>query len=298
MNQIDIHADDYALSMNASRIILQAVNQGQLHSTSILPNMSCFEEAAELWKSELKEGMNPHLSIHLNFMEGYSCSEPKKVSLLTDENGLFTVGWIGLVKYDHNRKKRKEVKAQLKTEIRAQIQKVAGTYRLGEKGQKLRIDSHQHTHMIPLVMEALLEVIDEDRLAVEFIRNTREDWRIYLTKPGMYPTYRLINIIKVILLNWYSYRNEKLLKNRNLTPMVFFGLLFSGKMDYERVSCFLPGLQKRCEKKGRMLEVTLHPGGLLEEEISGEFNDPSSLHFYLSKGREIEKDTLEKMRRR
>lgn len=293
MNQIDIHADDYALSMNASRIILEAVNKEQLHSTSILPNMSCFEEAAKLWKKELKEGRTPFLSIHLNFMEGYSCCEPGNLPLLTDENGLFNVTWFGLVKYNYNRQKRTEVKHQLKIEIRAQIRKVTQVYCLGEK---LRIDSHQHTHMIPLVMEALLEVIDEEKLSVEFIRNTREDWKIYLVKPGFYPTYRLINIIKVILLNWYSLRNRKLLKDRDFPSMIFFGLLFSGKMDYERVSCLLPILQKRCHKRGNILEVVLHPGGLLEEEIGIEFNEASSVDFYLSEGRKIEKDTLERIK--
>ena len=53
MTKIETHADDYGLTMEASKKILQCVKEGKLSAVSILPNLSCFEEAALLWNNAL-----------------------------------------------------------------------------------------------------------------------------------------------------------------------------------------------------------------------------------------------------
>ena len=45
--RIDVHADDYALSMNVSRTILQCIKDGEIDSISVMPNMSIFDEAMD-----------------------------------------------------------------------------------------------------------------------------------------------------------------------------------------------------------------------------------------------------------
>ena len=54
--------------------------------------------------------------------------------------------------------------------------------------QGLRIDSHQHTHMIPVVAEALFEVLEEQGWKASYIRDAKEPFlyfckRLLYTKP-------------------------------------------------------------------------------------------------------------------
>lgn len=52
MPQIEIHADDYAISPHSSEDILDCLRAGKLDGISVLTNMSCFEEYAEKLKAE------------------------------------------------------------------------------------------------------------------------------------------------------------------------------------------------------------------------------------------------------
>ena len=41
------HADDYGISINASKEILSLVQQGKLSGISVIPNMSCFADCKD-----------------------------------------------------------------------------------------------------------------------------------------------------------------------------------------------------------------------------------------------------------
>lgn len=291
MAKIEIHADDYGLTMTASRQILKAVNEGELSAVSILPNMSCFEDAALLWKNELDKDRRILISVHLNFMEGYCLEDPSQISYLAQENGLFKISWTDLVRYNYNKKIRNHVKIQLKREISKQLNRVIEAYDL-LNGKKLRVDSHQHTHMIPIVMESLLEVIKENNYPLEYIRLSKEVWAVYIKKPLFYPTYSPVNIIKVMILNYFSIKDEKLLQQAGIPPMVLCGVFLSGNMDYKRVASLIPDLQKAADDKKVLLEVLFHPGEALEEEMEDEFNQTGGREFYLSPGRKTERESL------
>lgn len=241
---IDIHADDYGLTLNMSKDILNGINEGKLTSISIMPNMSCFENAKELFYANIDKSRMLDISVHLNFMDGYCVSDKSKLSFQVDEKGLFSISWGDLVKYNYNYFVREKVKTQLKIEIKAQLYRVMEAYRLLEAGKKLRIDSHQHTHMIPIVMEALLEVINEEKIPTEYIRISKEPWIVYLKEVKYIPTYRIINIIKVLILNWYARKDEHLLEGNKVPAMFLSGVFMSGKMDIERVQTLLPELKK------------------------------------------------------
>ena len=45
--------------------------------------------------------------------------------------------------------------------------------------QELRIDSHQHTHMIPVVAEALFEVLEEQGWKVSYVRDAKEPFFLF-----------------------------------------------------------------------------------------------------------------------
>ena len=292
MKRIDVHADDYGLTLNTSKDIMEGINAGKLHSISIMPNTTCFEDTREYFYSNVDKDKMPAISVHLNFMEGYCVSDKSELSYLVDEEGLFHISWGTLVKYNYNFTVRDKVKAQLKKEIKAQLFRVIEGYHLLENGRKLRVDSHQHTHMIPIVMESLLEVIREENIPTEYIRISKEPWTVYLKKVHFIPSYRIINMIKVMILNWYSIGDEKLLKAAGIPTMLLSGVLMSGKMDIVRVRALLPDLKEYAGKKHVQLEVLFHPGTALKEEVGKEFNHPDANVFYLSSNRHIEYEAM------
>ena len=88
MPQIEIHADDYAISPHSSEDILACLRAGKLDGISVLTNMSCFEEYAEKLKAEYGSfPKKPRLTVHLNFMEGHCAANPEEVPHLVDKNG-------------------------------------------------------------------------------------------------------------------------------------------------------------------------------------------------------------------
>lgn len=295
MRKIDVHADDYGLTLNTSKDIMEGLNAGKLTSISIMPNTTCFEETRAYFYDYIDEDKMPAISVHLNFMEGYCVSDKTDLGYLVDEEGLFNISWGTLVKYNYNPLIRSQVKKQLKQEIKAQIERVINGYGLLDSGKRLRVDSHQHTHMIPIVMESILEVISENNIPTEYIRVSKEPWIVYLKKAHFIPSYRIINMIKVIILNWYSIKGEKLLKEINIPTMLLSGVFMSGKMDIVRIRALLPDLKVYAEKRNVQLEVLFHPGYALEEEIGREFNHPDANEFYLSSNRKVEYEAMMKL---
>ena len=295
MKNIDIHADDYGLTINTSIDILKGVNAGKLTSISIMPNMSCYEETKAYFEANIDHNKMPYISVHLNFMEGYCVGDKSKLRHLVDEDGLFYIGWGSLVKYNYNYLIRNKVKKELKIEIKAQLEKVIKDYRLMEDDKKVRIDSHQHTHMIPIVMEAVLEVISEENIPIEYIRIAKEPWIVYMRELHFIPSYRMINMIKVMVLNWYSIKDERLMNDMGIPKMYLSGVFLSGKMDVVRVRALLPRLIEYAHEKERNLEILVHPGTALEEEMKREFNHPDNNIFYLSSNRKLEFETMMKL---
>lgn len=287
--KIDIHADDFGESLHASKDILECLKNGKLDSISVLANMSCFEKCAEMYRAEREcFKKEPLISVHLNLMEGRCLSEPEILEGLVDREGHFCISWEKLF-FQSWLPGRSELKNKLKKEIFLQIEAVKKEF---PEMDKLRIDSHQHTHMIPVVADALFEVLEENQWEVEYIRNAKEPIGPFLKMNSLYSSYQAINFVKNILLNFCSVLLERKLKIRKVAPMYLWGLIMSGHMDEERVRKLLPSMVKKAEKKGRILEILFHPGRVLEEEISEEFSQKDAILFHVSKDREIEKEAV------
>lgn len=290
MPKIDIHADDYGISANTSRDIMEAILAGKLNSVSIMPNMSYFKEAKVYWFSQIKK-QNVDISVHLNFMEGHCVANKEALSMLVDSEGLFFISWGTLVKYCLNPFLYEKAKKQLKIEIKAQIEKVACAYNL-DVSTGIRIDSHQHTHMIPLVMKALVEVIKEEHWSVDYIRDAKEVLPPYFCSMRLWERTQGINFIKVAVLNTFSVMDQKYFKELHLPKMILSGVFFSGKMSGERVERILPSLAKAADIRKSTLEILFHPGYAEKEELDENFNHPDANRFYISDNRKIEYDAV------
>lgn len=308
MPKVDIHADDYALTVNTSKNMLSCMQRGELDSISILPNMSCFRECMDLLYQAIPNlPFLPMMSVHLDFVEGYGLTGGGHASLLVkSDNNLLRLSWGELFVLSYLPWTRGETKGQLKREIKMQIEtvqaaisraiKTAHEYGIPCAQKNLRIDSHQHAHMIPVVWEALTEVIEEEHYTVEYIRNSKEMLGAFLSKISLWKTYRPVNIVKNILLFLYSYKVDCYTKTHNLSRMYIWGLVMSGHMDYDRIVKLYSGIQAKAEKDHRVLELIFHPGRMLPEEMSEEVDEKAARDFYLCNNRHMEMDTVSRVR--
>lgn len=304
MFNTDIHADDYALTIHTSQDILNCMKAGKLDSISVLSNMSCFHECMELLLKEIPAlPFLPMMSIHLNFVEGNCLAGAKEVPMLTRKSSnLVGISWGNLFVLSYHPLKRREAKIQLKKEIRAQLAagwkeiskclELARADKIPCKQQGIRIDSHQHAHMIPVVWEALTEVIEEESYPVEYIRNSKEVLGAFLSEVSLWKTYRPINFVKNRLLSVYSYKVDRYAKQRSMQQMYLWGLVMSGHMDYDRIVRLYPKIAAKCKKENRVLEFCFHPGSALPEEVTEEIGDKAACDFYLLPDRQVEMDAV------
>lgn len=307
MVKIDIHADDYALTVNTSKDILDCMKAGKLNSISIVPNMSCFEQCMDMLYEEIPSlPFLPLMSVHLDFVEGRSLAGNEEVPLLTGTNSdLMGLSWGGLFKLSYFPWKRNEAKRQLKKEIKAQIERVQKAvercWKIAESSgvactQKgLRIDSHQHAHMIPVVWESITEVVAGEGYSLEYIRNSKEVLGVFLSETSLWKTYRPINFVKNRLLSLYSHKVDRYVSARDKEQMYLWGLVMSGRMDYERIQKLYGAMLQRAERDNRALEILFHPGIALPEEVTDEIAKEAVETFYLLKDRHIEKDAVMKL---
>lgn len=289
MDGIDIHADDFGESLHASEDILECLKAGKLDSISVLSNLDCFAQCVARYREEQKEfPAEPKLSVHLNFIEGRCLADSGRVPLLADREGYFETSWGKLFLHSFL-PGRKKLKGQLKEEIRLQAEAVRRAF---PEMKKLRFDSHQHTHMIPVVADALFEVIAENGWQTEYIRNAKEPLLPFLREVSLYRTYRPVNFVKNLILNFCSRLMEGRLKRLGLAPMYMWGLVMSGHMDRERVARLLAAMRRKARKDGRVLEILFHPGQVAKEEITSEFRQEDAIRFYVSGDRQTEKATV------
>lgn len=310
MPKIDIHADDYALTVNTSKDILSCMQKGVLDSISVMSNMSCFRECLEmLYQAIPTLPFLPKMSVHLDFVEGRSLAGAKRVPLLTKDNtDLMGLSWGGLFLLSYLPWKRRAAKEQLKKEIKMQLEaaqtaigramEIAKEHGIACEQKSIRIDSHQHAHMIPVAWEALTEVVAEEHYDVEYIRNSREVLGAFLAEVSLWKTYRPINFVKNILLSLYSHKVDCYAQTHNLEQIYLWGLVMSGHMDYDRVVRLYPRMTAKAKKEQRVLELLFHPGLMLPGEVSDEIDGEAARDFYMRPDRHVEMDTVNKIRTR
>ena len=287
---MDFHADDYALSPNSDRDIDYLLDKGFISSISIIPNMSRFDQASVSLKSL---PVDIEKSVHLNFMEGKSCLEKERIPDLVDEDSCFKVSWGSLLCSSFNPAKRRRIRRQLSLEIVAQVEKCicAGVV----DPYALRLDSHQHTHMIPVVQDALFDaatILEVHGRKIVFVRNAEEPLLLYFKTRGGLAGFSFINMIKCLILNLFSLSLRRRLKKRSLPIAYLCGVFYSGHMDMERLKKVLPEFQHLVKSQNCRAEILFHPGTVLESEISAEFTKPDFVQFHVSENRQVEFESI------
>jgi len=280
---IYVCADDYGLSAPSSERILNCAKNGALNKISVFVNFEKIDV------KRLKSESGAELSLHLNLVEGKAvCGS--KLSLLTDADGRFRHTFFGLLMLSVFR--GKELENQAYEEIKAQL----GLWRTMAGDEPLMLDTHQHTHMIPGVLRALLRAVSDTGSKVKYLRLPSEPVLPYVMEPGLYLTYRTVNMIKQWLLKLLGISAKRKIRNASIPTAEFFGILFSGKMDEKRVSTILPHYIRKAAKTGSDVEVLFHPGYLDKKELSDGVCNKDFEKFYFSSGRKTEFDAVMNMK--
>lgn len=282
-NRVDIHADDYGYSINTSKDILECCKNGALDSFSIICNHSHFEECMDLLYEAIPSfPFLPLISVHINFPEGKGKNLPLSwPKLLLSSSSIKSV-----------------IKNEIKTQIGIVNDVVEKCIDIAQKNnitvyQKgIRLDTHVHTHPIPVVWQSLIEVIEEEKLNVEYIRNPKEPLIPFIKHVDLIPTYSLVNIIKNRILMFFSKKIDKYCDSQGLDKMYMWGLVMSGHMDFDRIKKVYPDMFNYANKHNRRLEILLHPGKASENELSKEMNTEYFNNFNSSDNRHIEKDAV------
>ena len=188
---------------------------------------------------------------------------------------------------------RKRIYKQVKEEIKAQINKSKQYFGTN----KLQLDSHYHVHMVPVVFDALMEVIQEQKLQVSYIRMPVERISIYIGILHRLKDFKYINLIKVGVLNALSYRNYW--KHRRMLNQyekkIFVGVMCSGRMIYDNIIEIWPRIQKKSRKDDVNVEILFHPGGIKELDDLNELTRSDSKVFFAERYREKEAEALIKL---
>lgn len=280
-------ADDYGLCHSASTHILECVDKGALNKVSVFPNF----DRVNLQK--LSENKSLRLSLHLNLVEGKCMARADEISLIADKGGNLKHTFGGL--FTLSLLQPKGLEAQVYKEIKAQVSFWKGIL---PKDVPFCIDSHQHTHMIPTVFNALLKVLKDENIPLTYMRIPTEPILPYIQTPSLYFTYKPVNLVKQWLLNLLWLINKREARENQIPTSYFLGILFSGEMDEKRVNKLLPKYKKLAERDGKDIEVLFHPG--YTNGTVSDFTDKNVVFnkFYLSPNRKAEFDSVIKITER
>lgn len=312
---IELHADDYGESIHTSEDIIELMKCGYLDGISILSNMSIYPECERMLLDAVPElPFVPYMSVHINPIEGCSLTETRAengtaayaetVRLLpwTWKNLFFLSLHLPVRDNTGRRMKYSEVYAQLQTEISEQLRLAMELIdhviaRADERGipvrsRGLRIDSHQHSHLLPIVWKAMISVMGEGQL--EYIRTSHEPLRPFIKHMAL--GFGLVGFVKNRILAILAPKCERYLTSRNIKPAYLWGLIMTGHMDIDRISVIMPDMLEACRKRGYDLELNIHPGRMLSSETTPEVPEDSARNFYLTDDRALEAQTVRRFR--
>lgn len=293
---IIFHADDFGLSVRQSQAILARSSacggRGALNSTSFIVTSPAFHECAQLIRPFVEQD-KIKLGLHLNLVEGAPCAPIDQVPCLVNDRGVFARGFAGLLADSARWKEGSEELNQLRFEIRSQVAAFLGEF--PELRTAFRVDSHQHFHLIPAVFDALLLAIKQEGCTLEYLRIPAEPAGPFLASKGMISKYPPINWVKNGLLNALWKSNRKKLPEYKEVSAVFCGLVLSGQMHYVLQGGLMRRFCTLAEQRGMDVEFLFHPGGMSQ---ASECLDPQLegfVDFYLSEGRRLEGEALQRL---
>lgn len=232
-----LNADDFGMSKELNKAVLDGYNYGFLTSASICANGEAYSAAVN---DIIPECPGMGTGVHLNIIEGYSLT---KCKFLTDNCGKFNKNYIYFIINSYKKSFLEEIEA----EFRAQIEKIQKSTSIDH------LDSHVHVHAIPEIFKITCKLANEYN--IPFVRTQFE--KMYFVpslKKHLNFSYP-INIIKILLLNTFTLMNKKTLRQYKLKSNDYIiGVGYTGMMDSQTIEY---GLKNTNDNS--VTEALLHP---------------------------------------
>ena len=233
--RLDLHADDLGLHPAVDRAVFRLHQAGAIRGASILVTGPTFPAAA---REALRTGLR--LSLHLAIVDTEPASQPSEIPSLLGPDGRFPARYGAVLRrWLLNRPRPNE----LRREIRAQLDRFAQAGLIDRLG--LEVDGHQHLHLLPGVLEILLE--EGGAYSLRSIR-----------LPRLSPAERRELSVRAIafrLLERLGRRAGHLAARQSVAGRECWGVLFAGRLTSLRAEAVLRSLPPSATG-----QLICHPG--------------------------------------
>ena len=207
-----LHADDLGLAKGVDAAIIDLAQSRRLQGASLLVNGPSAAHAVEAWR-DLADP--PPLTLHLCLTEGHRL--PNCPDLPTGFGSLLLASLLPW--------QRRRIATQLRRVLKQQINR----YRQLTGMNHIRLDGHQHIHLVPLVLDAVLDLASDE--SITWVRTTRESIPEGLSLRLWWRSLQTGGLLKWLVLQLLSGLATPRLRRAGLaTNRRFAGVLFSGSM--------------------------------------------------------------------
>jgi predicted glycoside hydrolase/deacetylase ChbG (UPF0249 family) len=230
-----LHADDLGLHPAVDRAIFRAYEAGAVRAASILATGPTFDAAAR--QARL---LGLPLSLHLAIVDTEPLSPPGEVPSLLAGAGRFPAYFGPVVRRSIFRQLRQH---EVTLEVQRQLDRFAEADLVGKHG--LSLDGHQHLHLLPQVMRAVLALAPAYRL-------TR------LRMPTLSPYERRQarpRTLSFLLAEALGRASRDRARQAGVAFVPCWGVLFAGSLTLDRARSLLRSLPERAAG-----QLICHPG--------------------------------------
>ena len=252
-----IHADDFGICKQQAEAILELNSswnsKGTLNSISIFANSPYFIDSCKLIQPFVQRN-EIALSLHINLVEGpSSCADANTIPILVDKRGMFKNNFATLLLFSLSPYRKQLYRAIVK-ECSAQINRYLKVF--PEQRTKLSLDTHQHVHAIPLVLDALLASVSACQANLVRMRIPTENLSVY-KNAGILSEVSWQNRLKIRVINFLCRKAPEKIPSSCSIPL-FCGVGLSGKM-YKINQLLIDELNHKATQAGKELELLFHP---------------------------------------
>lgn len=229
-----VNADDFGISEFVNNSIIKSFQSGILRSTSLMANGKAFDDAVKLTK------LNPELDvgIHLTLVEEKPILQTNKIASLVTEEGNFHPHAIDFTKKYFS---KKITMIEIRNELSAQFEKIL------DYGIRItHIDSHQHLHILPEILNITIELAEKYK--IKFIRIPQEQLKGFMFEG-------LKSLSRIAQMTFLNYLCSKSRSKSFHTTDSFAGFYFGGNLTKRNLLIQLNNLPK-----DGSCELMCHPG--------------------------------------
>jgi predicted glycoside hydrolase/deacetylase ChbG (UPF0249 family) len=242
IKKLIINADDLGFSPPVNHAIVKGAVAGTITAASLMVNMPFAEEAV---KNVHNKCNTLSMGLHFTLTSGQPVTEPQKIPLLVDSQGMFRLDFLKLLMLLLS-KKRNQFLKQIQAEFSAQAERMeyfAAKYNIRFD----HLDSHQHVHVLP----GIFDMVQKESISRKWsLRIPREYFGGFKRTVKRFHAWFPQGLMKHLVLNLclQSVKQE----------IGYFGILESGKIDTISLQEIIHAIEtEKCDFD--KYEINIHP---------------------------------------